>query len=166
MAALEQEVARLRGTRRALMWDQVLVGAEVGDAITRNALLINEGLRPFGEADIFAEHLGQDLEGPFRPIAELPGPPQLGPTADLPHQHGLLAGLPGRRRQRLTPHRRSTTTSRRPSTSSTSPPTWPATWCAGRWELEELRDRVDLAIADSAFNAEQLRELRLPTTWR
>ena len=139
------------------MWDQLLVGADPGDAITNNAVLLHNRFNDFGPARIYSQHLKEGVSEPVgtldqlrrRPNRERPlifhasmgSWPVYQALADEPTliliYHNFAPAEPF---VDLAPHVASDLV-------------------RGRWELAQIRDRVILAIADSEFNAQELRDL-------
>lgn len=140
------------------MWDQVVVGAAPGDAITKSALLIREALTAHGPSEIYAQFREPGLDAEVHPLDALP----LRPNRDRPLvMHASIGSWPVY--QALVRHE--------PRLVLIYHNFSPAEYYAdiapeiagdlirGRWELERLRDRVELAFADSEFNARELVEL-------
>jgi L-malate glycosyltransferase len=140
------------------MWDQLLVGAAPGDAITRSALLLRDALQELGPADVFSQHREPGMEDLVRPLHELPARPNrrrplifhasIGSWAVFQAIRDLHAPLV------LVYHNFSP-----PEYFMDFAPAVADDLIRGRWELEHLRDRVRFAIADSAYNADELTEL-------
>lgn len=140
------------------MWDQVLVGAEAGDAITRSALLLGDALARLGPATIHAEHVGEGLEDRVRPLDALASRPN--PTRPLifhtsmgswPVHRAILAHAP----ELVVVHHNFSP----PESFADIAPQVADDLVRGTWELTQLRDRVVRAVADSDYNAAQLHEL-------
>lgn len=141
------------------MWDQLLVGAAPGDAITRSALLLQAELAAsYGQANIYSLHIEPGVEDRVLPISDLPGRPNRRRPLVF---HASIGSWPvhralsdDERRLVLVYH-------------NISPPEYFVDFSSevaddlirGRWELERLRDSVEIAIADSDYNADELREL-------
>ena len=139
------------------MWDQVLVGAAPGDAITANALLLRSRLAALGPSNLYSEHVEPGLKVPVGRLSDLP----IRPNRDRPLIfHASMGSWPVYRALRaesrliLVYHNFSP-----PEAYVDFAPAVASDLVRGRWELAELRDRVVLAIADSEFNAAELREL-------
>jgi L-malate glycosyltransferase len=140
------------------VFDQLLVGAAPGDAITRSALMLRTELEEHGPADLFAQHREPGMEDLVRPLDEL-GSRRNGARPLVFHASmgswpvftAIRAHAP---RLVLVYH-------------NFSPPEYYVDYAPdvagdlvrGRWELEHLVDRVDLAIADSEYNAGELRAI-------
>ena len=139
------------------MWDQLVVGAAPGDAITRSAALLRSELLAHGPCDLYALHREGEMLEQVRPLDELPGRR----NRDRPLVfHASIGAWPvfeavdHEDRLILVYH-------------NISPPEFFVEFAndvaddliRGRWELERIRDRVELAIADSEYNAEELEAL-------
>ena len=140
------------------MWDQLLVGAAPGDAITRSALMARAELARLGPAEIYSQHIEpgmHDLVQPLDRLAERP-------NAERPLVfHASMGSWPIFLALRdhapeivLVYHNFSP-----PEYFMEFAPDVASDLVRGRWELEHLRDRVSLAIADSEYNAEELRAI-------
>jgi glycosyltransferase involved in cell wall biosynthesis len=139
------------------VWDQLLVGAAPGDAITSSALLIRDAVRAEGPAEIYAQHVEPGMEGEVLPLDRLPRRPNRGRPLVFHASMGswpVYAALRAEPRLVLVYHNFSPA-----EFYADVAPEIAGDLIRGRWELEQLRDRVELAIADSAFNAEELAEL-------
>jgi glycosyltransferase involved in cell wall biosynthesis len=140
------------------MWDQLLVGAAPGDAITKSALLIRDALRAHGPSEIYAQHVEPGLGTTVGRLDDLPRRP----NHDRPLIfHASMGSWPvyaairdGEPRLVLAYHNFSP-----PEYFADHAPEIAGDLIRGRWELEQLRDRVELAIADSAYNAAELVDL-------
>lgn len=140
------------------MWDQLLVGAAPGDAITKSALLIRDALRAHGPSEIYAQHIEAGLGDSVGRLGDLPRRP----NRDRPLLfHASMGSWPvysairdGEPRLVLVYHNFSP-----PEYFADHAPEIASDLIRGRWELEQLRDRVELAIADSDYNAAELVEL-------
>jgi len=140
------------------VWDQLVVGAAPGDAITKSAVLIREALAAHGPSEIYAQHLEPGLDSHVHPLHELPRRP----NRDRPLIfHASIGSWPVHRaiveneqRLVLVYHNFSP-----PEYYADIAPEIAGDLIRGRWELEQLRDRVELAFADSEYNAEELRVL-------
>jgi glycosyltransferase involved in cell wall biosynthesis len=140
--------------------DQVLVSASYGDAITTEALQIRRLLRGAGHSEIYARYIDPLLDGDVQPLARYEGRRPRSP-ADLIVLHAsigdddVLAFLLDRReRIVLVYHNMSPWEGFEPFD-----PQLAHLLRAGREQLERLRHRVVLAVADSAFNAQELEAL-------
>ena len=139
------------------MLDQLLVGAAPGDAITRSALLLQAELAALGPAAVYSLHIEPGVEHRVRPLAEL------ATRANRQRPlvfHASIGSWPVHRALAaedevvLVYH-------------NISPPEYYVELSGevsddlirGRWELERLRSRVVKAIADSAYNADELHAL-------
>jgi glycosyltransferase involved in cell wall biosynthesis len=139
------------------MWDQLVVGAAPGDAITRSALLLRDELRAHGPAELYSLHIEHGMQDDVRSIVELPSRR----NRDRPLVfHASIGSWPvfeavdAEDRLILVYH-------------NISPPEYYVEFAndvaddliRGRWELARIRSRVELAIADSEYNADELVEL-------
>lgn len=140
------------------MWDQLLVGAAPGDAITRNAVLLRAAFEELGPADIYAQHVEPGMEDQVLPLDRLEHRRN---SARPLVFHASIGSWPVfraidelERELVLVYH-------------NFSPPEYFAPFAPdvaddlirGRWELARIRDRVRFAVADSDYNADELREL-------
>lgn len=143
---------------------QVLVTASPGDAITNSALEVRDLLRRVGPSELFARYIHPDLAGEVRRLDEYDHDRSRWTPHDLllfhasigePHVFSFISERP--ERLVLLYHN-----------ISPAPPFLPYDPAfaglleAGRRELAALRDRAVLALADSSFNAEELRALGYP----
>lgn len=140
------------------MWDQLLVGAAPGDAITTSALLLRDALREHGPSEIYAQHIEPGLDTAVGRLEELPARPNRARPLVF---HASMGSWPvytairnGEPRLVLVYHNFSP-----PEYFADHAPEVASDLIRGRWELEQLRDRVELAIADSAYNAGELEQL-------
>ncbi len=140
------------------MWDQLLVGAAPGDAITRSALMLRDELAKLGPADIFSQHIEPGMEGLVRPLHELPVRTNRARPLVFHASMGswpvFLALRDHEPRLVLIYHNFSP-----PEYYVEFAPEVAGDLVRGRWELGQLLDRVELAIADSDYNADELRAL-------
>jgi glycosyltransferase involved in cell wall biosynthesis len=140
------------------MFDQLVVGAAPGDAITRNAMLIRSVLQQFGPSEVYAQYREGEMADICRPLEALASRPNRSRPLVFHASMGswnvhqaLIANEP---RLILVYHNFS------PAEHYVAYDTDVADdLIRGRWELEALRGRVELAIAVSDFNADELREL-------
>lgn len=137
---------------------QVLVGAVEGDAITQMSLALRESLCEHAESQVFADSiLSESLEGAARPIADLPPAGEIDLLvyhSSIGHEpiHSLLHRHPGKIAvvyHNITP----------PEFYESYNPEFAALLRSGREELVWLSERSSLMIADSEFNAAELRAL-------
>jgi glycosyltransferase involved in cell wall biosynthesis len=139
------------------VFDQLLVGAAPGDAITKSALLIRDALRAEGPAEIYAQHVEPGLNTDVGQLAQLPMRPNRARPLVF---HASMGSWPVYRALRDEPrlvlvyHNFSP-----PEYYADHAPEVASDLVRGRWELAQLRDRVELAIADSEYNASELVEL-------
>jgi glycosyltransferase involved in cell wall biosynthesis len=134
--------------------DQWVPALHRGDAIGDSARLMRDAFRSWGhEADVYALELDEDLEGEGRRWADF----RPGAAADVVLLHyalpsPLTAALQAHRGRRILLHHNIT------------PPEFFVGWDAemvhicehGRRELAGLKDHVDLGLADSEFNRQEL----------
>jgi glycosyltransferase involved in cell wall biosynthesis len=140
------------------VWDQIVVGAAPGDAITKSAMLIRTALARHGESEIYAQHREPGLDSHVHGLDELP----LRPNRERPLIfHASIGSWPvyraitaNERRLVLVYHNFSPA-----EYYADIAPEIAGDLIRGRWELEQLRDRVELAFADSSYNAEELEAL-------
>lgn len=140
------------------MLDQLLVGAAPGDAITRSAVLVQEALSELGEAAIYAQHIEPGMEDLVRPLEQLDRRPNRGRPLVF---HASIGSWPVFRAiDHLEPdvalvyHNYSP-----PEYFMDFAPDVADDLIRGRWELEHVRPRVRFAVADSEYNAQELRDL-------
>jgi len=140
------------------MFDQLVVGAAPGDAITRNALLVREALGALGPSELYANFIEPGVDDIVRPISELSRRPNRARPLVF---HASIGCWPVfRELQALEPrlalvyHNFSP-----PEPFARFAPEVADDLIRGRWELAQLRDRVELAVAVSEFNARELHEL-------
>lgn len=142
---------------------QVLVSASAGDAVTNEALALRPALRALGRSEIFARYYEPALAGDVLPLAEYErtAPAGAGTGDDLLVVHAsigqpdvarFLAGRP--ERLVLVYHNISPAEAFRPYDRA-----FARLLEDGRAELRDLRPRVALALADSAYNAADLEGL-------
>lgn len=139
------------------MWDQLLVGAAPGDAITGNVLLLQGELAKLGPSEVFSQHYEAGVRGEVRTLAELPTRPNRDRPLIFHASMGswpVYEALKAEPRLILVYHNFSP-----PEYYVEFNPEVAGDLVRGRWELEQIRDRVELAIAVSEFNAEELRQL-------
>jgi glycosyltransferase involved in cell wall biosynthesis len=137
---------------------QVLVGAGPGDAVTGAALSIQALLEAGGQpSEIYGWHIDPRLADRVRPLPSFPRG-EVDPGDDLVVLH-VSIGQPevsswlrqGRERLVVCYHNIS------PSAAFVDPdPTFAGLLDLGRRDLVELRERTELALADSAYNAAEL----------
>lgn len=142
-------------------FSQVLVSASPGDAVTNEAFALRPALRALGGSDIYARYYDPSLAGDVLPLEECGRRAPAGAAAaadDVLVVHGsigeaavasFLAGRPERLVLRY--HNISPAASFRPYDAG-----FAALLDQGRAEIADLRPRVALTLADSAFNAADL----------
>jgi glycosyltransferase involved in cell wall biosynthesis len=136
---------------------QVLVGASPGDAISQMAIRIRDELRLSGPSEIFARFIDAGLDDDISQVDLLPA----GRPRDILIYHSSfgdpeLTRVLLRRPERLVIVYHNITPSRY---FVDVEPEFAAGLEWGLHELELLRDRASLVVADSRFNADQLDEL-------
>jgi len=133
---------------------QVLAAAAAGDAITNSALEIRDILRTAGPSEVYARHISNEMEDNVRRLSEFP---HRG-AGDVILYHASIgeplvhAFLLSRREPVVLVYH------------NVTPASYFERWDSkfaellnlGRSELIELRHRVAIAVADSAFNAVEL----------
>lgn len=137
--------------------NQVLVTASPGDAITNSALEARDLLRQVGPSDVYARYIHPDLHHEVRRLDEFDERSRSSPQDLLlfhasigePHVFSFISERP--ERLVLLYHNISPSAPFLPYD-----PAFAGLLEAGRGELEALRDRTVLALADSTFNAEEL----------
>lgn len=140
------------------MWDQLIVGAAPGDAITRSALMVRDVLAEDGPAHVFSQHQEPGMHGLVRPLDQLADRPN--PDRPLVFHASMGSWPVFQALQALAPeivlvyHNFSP-----PEYYIDVAPEVAGDLVRGRWELEQIRERVVLAIADSAYNADELRAI-------
>jgi glycosyltransferase involved in cell wall biosynthesis len=140
------------------MFDQLVVGAAPGDAITRNALVIREALSALGPSELYANFIEPGVDHIVRPLAELARRPNRPRPLVF---HASIGCWPVfRELQALEPRLALVYHNFSPAEPfARFAPDVADDLIRGRWELARLRDRVELAVADSAYNAAELDEL-------
>jgi len=139
---------------------QLLIGASPGDAVTEAALRLSDALSLIAESEVYAVHIHPALEGRVTRLAKFP----LDGSADdvlilhvsigEPGIADFVANCPERvilSYHNITPS----------SFFEEFDPAFAARLRAGRWELKAFADSAMGAIADSEFNAAELKALGL-----
>ena len=147
MRSFSQQISRI---------DQVVITASPGDAITSMAIALRTQLREQVRSDIYALTVLPELEGDILPIHRLnPDVPTSHLVYHLSFGEPQITSLLESRRQtismifhNLTPHTYFEEHSARFATG--------LLW--GEHELDRLREKWDLVVADSAFNAKFLED--------
>lgn len=140
---------------------QVLIGASPGDAITKMALTLRDALREHAESDVYAlwRH-GPEMEQECRYLHDMPPSSEV----DLLMYHSSIGWpevsdfLAARTEPMAISYHNITPTRFYADTN----PEFAETLELGRRELQTFRDRVVVAIADSEFNAHDLRAMGYP----
>lgn len=135
---------------------QVLIGASEGDAITQMALSVRDALKPLATSDVFAIWRHSDtMKTQCKSLEDYP----LSTVVDLTVYHSSIG------RQEMTDFLQTRSEKIAISYHNITPPhvyaeynpEFAADLELGRRDLHELRERVVLAIADSEFNAADLK---------
>lgn len=139
------------------MLDQLVVGAAPGDAITQSALLVQESLSQLGPSNMYAEHREEHMVDRVHSLAEL----RVRPNRERPlvfhasmGSEPVFDALADEPELLLVYHNFSPA-----EYFDEFAPEVARDLRRGRWELEQLRPRVRAAVADSDYNADELREL-------
>jgi L-malate glycosyltransferase len=139
---------------------QVLVSAGPGDAITNAAFELRAKLRQLGPSEVFARHVDPALIGEVRWLSEF-APRSSGPNADLIVYHASI-GEPAvfsflcERPEPLALVYHNITP---PEFFVRYDSGFASLLEAGRYEVAKLAERVVVAVADSDFNAADLRSM-------
>lgn len=140
---------------------QILVSASPGDAVTNAALEMRTLLRRVGPSEIFARYVHDHIAEDVRRLDEYALRPSAKRGQNLLVYHASI-GEPVvlsfllERRERLVLVYHNITPARYVATID---PVFAELLAGGRVELAALRDRVDLPLAVSAYNAAELVEL-------
>ena len=136
---------------------QILVVASPGDAITNLALALRQLLRTAGPSEIYARHVDPALHDDVLPLEKYK--PHHARNALIfhasmgqPEAHEFLIA----RRETIVLWYHNITP---PEYFARYDPAFAELLAAGRLELVALRERIAVAIADSAFNAAELEDL-------
>jgi glycosyltransferase involved in cell wall biosynthesis len=142
---------------------QVVVTAAPGDAITNSVMEIRSLLRTYGKSEVFACNVHNDLHGDILSISDYDrhAPAEKQPLTLV---HVSMGD------DQLLPFVSRIAGSLIVSYHNITPSSYFAPWDAptarllklGRLSLEPLRDRTVLALADSSFNAADLRDTGYP----
>jgi glycosyltransferase involved in cell wall biosynthesis len=141
--------------------NQVLVSASPGDAITNSAFELRSLLRRIGPSDIYARYIHEDLADEIFPLGDYVHWRSARPHDDLLLFHAsigepeLLAFLTERPERLVVVYHNISPS----GPFLTYDPAFAGLLDGGRRELEVLADRAALALADSTFNAEELRAI-------
>lgn len=139
---------------------QFIIGATPGDAITDHARLLQRWLRAAGfETEIYAESIHPALEGQIHPL-ERYRPARPGERVILHHSIGsqLVEDLLGKEVRFFLIYHNITS----PEFFEPFDPQLALQMRRGLEQLQRLRERTVLALADSAFNAVALRQFGYP----
>ncbi|HEY3241519.1 MAG TPA: glycosyltransferase [Acidimicrobiia bacterium] len=140
---------------------QIVVGASPADAVTNDALAIQELLRKVGPSEIFARYVHDELAGEVHRLEDYEALPSARTGANLLIYHAsigepvVVSFLLGRREQLVLKYHNITP----PGYFLDVDPAFAELLAGGRLELAALQKRVLLALADSAYNAGELEEL-------
>jgi glycosyltransferase involved in cell wall biosynthesis len=143
---------------------QVVVSASAGDAVTNTALEIRGLLRRIGPSEIFARYLDPALAGEVLPLSDYRGRASAGSADDVLVYHASI-GEPAvlsfllERPERLVLLYHNITP---PEYFAAHDPDFAQLLAAGRVELLALRDRVELALGVSPYNARELEAMGFP----
>jgi glycosyltransferase involved in cell wall biosynthesis len=143
---------------------QILVSASPGDAVTNASFELRDLLRRIGPSEIFARYVHDELAGDVLQLDSYGEWPSAARGQNLLIYHASI-GEPAvlsfllERRERLVLVYHNITPTRY---FATLDPPFAELLAGGRLELAALRDRVDLALADSAYNASELEALGYP----
>lgn len=140
---------------------QVLVSASRGDAITNAAFQMRDLFRRIGPSEIYARYFDASLDGEVLPLKDYRVHSGAAPEADILCFHAsigepeVLSFILDRPERLVVVYH---------NISPAEPfrdydPAFAGLLDAGRRELAQLAGRTQLALADSAFNAAELREL-------
>lgn len=138
---------------------QVLVAASAGDAVTAVALRLRDVLARVCPSDVYACYWDASLAGSVRPLESYADRPSAGPGRNLLVLHASI-GDPrllhflAERPERLVLVYHNITPAR---FFEPYDPNFALLLESGRRELAKIRDRTVLAVADSEFNASELR---------
>ena len=137
---------------------QIVVSASAGDAVTNSALGFQEVLRRVGPSRLFARYIDPRLEGKVLPLTAYEdsagGDDLLIYHVSIGEPEVLRFLLARRRRLAIVYHNIT------PAEYFTDfDPAFAGLLARGRSELEVLRDRVELALAVSGYNASELQAL-------
>ncbi len=140
---------------------QIVVGASPADAVTNDALAIQRLLREVGPSEIFARYVHEELAGEVHRLEDYEACATARRGDNLLIYHASI-GEPAvvsfllERREPLVLKYHNITPSRY---FFHVDPRFAELLAGGRLELAALRDRVRLALADSAYNAKELEDL-------
>jgi L-malate glycosyltransferase len=140
------------------MFDQLVVGAAPGDAITMCALGVKAALDDLMPTRVYSQHAEGDMRKRFEPAAEL----GLRPNRHRPLIFHASNGSDELFQELMQVEDEVILWYHNIAPADLMAPFAPevaSDLIRGRWELEQLRERTVLAIADSEFNASELIEL-------
>ena len=140
---------------------QVLIGASLGDAVTGMALSLRDGLREHFESDVYAlwRH-GPEMERECVSLEDMPSSNEV----DLLVYH-LSIGYPEMHEWLMSRSEKMAISYHNVTPSSyyrEHNPEFAADLDLGRQEIQDLKSRVVLAVADSQFNARDLHAAGYP----
>lgn len=137
---------------------QVLIGASPGDAVTEIALAIDDLLSPIVSTSIWAYHLDPRSAPRIKPVWHMASGGHADPNDVIIYHcsigEPLLAEMMLRRPERLVVHYHNITPSH---FFDDIDPDFARLLACGRSELRALIDRSVLVLADSSFNADEVR---------
>jgi glycosyltransferase involved in cell wall biosynthesis len=137
---------------------QIVVSASAGDAVTNAALGFQEVLQRVGPSGVFARYIDPRLEGKVFPLSVYDACAQ---PDDLLIYHvsigepEVVQFLLGRRERLVLVYHNITP----PEYFATLDPAFAGLLACGRSELALLRERTEMALAVSAYNARELEDL-------
>jgi glycosyltransferase involved in cell wall biosynthesis len=137
---------------------QILAGASYGDAVTNEALSLREAFRKVGPSEIFA--FNQDgVVADVRRLQDYPSDSRAHRDRVLVVHHSIgepaVSGFLAKRHEPLVLRYHNITP---PAFFESFDPAFARLLALGREELREMRPRVTRAVADSEYNASELRE--------
>jgi glycosyltransferase involved in cell wall biosynthesis len=141
---------------------QVVVSASPGDAVTNAALEIRSLLRRIGPSEIFARYLDPSLAGEVLPLTDYAARSPAGSAVLVYHasigEPAVLSFLQERPERLVVLYHNITP----PEYFAPHDPDFARLLAAGRVELLALRDRAELALGVSPYNARELEAMGFP----
>lgn len=140
---------------------QIVVGASPADAVTNDALAIQELLRQVGPSEVFARYVHDELAGEVHRLEEYEALPSARTGDNLLIYHAsigepMVVSFLLERRERLVLKYHNITP---PGYFLNIDPAFAELLAGGRMELAALQERVLVALADSVYNARELEHL-------